>query len=166
MLLIDIGTHWASQVRRSASGRRRRRPTEVVVIPELAAYIGRPILSFTFDLEDSFLIGFISGGVIPIDALGSNIMNGAGGKSQGSNREVVKVPLELAVLEIQHNSSEILSANKMCRKRYLCRRRYICRNRLFFPPLEFKFSITLPQMLDSHSSFGGIVQPRYQKGQR
>ena len=62
-------------------------------------------------------------------------MNDAGVKSQGANREVVKVPLEFAVLETQDGSSKILLVGEMCWRRYLV-----------IPPLEFKLSPTLPQV--------------------
>ena len=62
-------------------------------------------------------------------------MNGAGVKSQGANREVVKVPLEFAVLETQDDSSKILLVGEMCGMRYLV-----------VPPLEFELSPTLPHV--------------------
>ena len=60
----------------------------------LVVYAGGPILPHTIDLED----GFLAGGIIVIDALGSNIMNNVGVKCQDTDRKVVKVPLEIAVL--------------------------------------------------------------------
>ena len=57
------------------------------------AYTGSPII--TFNVEDGILVGCI----VVIDALGSEFINCAVVKSQGSDREVVKVPLEIAVLE-------------------------------------------------------------------
>jgi len=99
------------------------------------AHVGSPILSHTLDLEDCFL----AGGIVVIDALGPKFINDAGAKSQSVNREVVKVPVESAVLETQDHSSEILSARKTYRKRYLV-----------VPPIECKLSPTLPQTLDSY----------------
>ncbi len=61
----------------------------------LAVYAGCPILPHTFNLED----GFLASGRIVIDTLEAKFMNDAGVKSQSANREVVKVPLEIAVLD-------------------------------------------------------------------
>jgi len=66
----------------------------------LVVYAGGPILPHTIDLEDCFLVL----GIIVIDALGSKFMKDAGVKSQSTDREVVKVPLEIAVLETQGDS--------------------------------------------------------------
>ena len=65
----------------------------------LVVYASGPILPHTIDLEDR-----IPAGGIAIDALGSNFMNDAGVKSQYTDREVVKVPLEIAVLETRGGS--------------------------------------------------------------
>ena len=70
----------------------------------LVAYTGSPILPHTFNLEN----GFPPGTIIFTDGLGSKFMSNAGVKSQGANREVVKVPLVSAVLETQGYPSEIL----------------------------------------------------------
>ena len=74
----------------------------------LVAYTGSPVLPHTLNLEDCFL----AGGIIVIDALGSKFMNNTGAQSRSANREVVKVPLESAVLETQGHSSEIPFASR------------------------------------------------------
>ena len=79
----------------------------------LVAYTGSPVLPHTFNLEDCFL----AGGIIVIDALGSKFMNNTGAQSRSASREVVKVPLESAVLsETQGHSSEIAFASRTYRK--------------------------------------------------
>ena len=54
-----------------------KRRTEVVIIHILVVYTASPILPHTFDLED----GFLAGGIVVIDALGSKFMNGASVKN-------------------------------------------------------------------------------------
>jgi len=130
-----------------------RRHTEVVIIHILVVYAGGPILPHTIDLED----GFLAGSIIVIDALGSKFMNDVVAKSQSANREVVKVALEITVLETQDDSGEIQFGGEMCRKRYLIVPPII------IPPLECKPSPTLPQISGSHSALGKTFKPRCHK---
>ena len=74
----------------------------------LAAYTGSPILPHTFDLED----GFLAGDSIFTYGLGSKFTTDGGVKRQRADREVVKVPLESAVLKTQDHSGEIIFVSK------------------------------------------------------
>jgi len=92
--------------------------------------MGSPVLPNAFNFED----GFLASGSIVVDTLKSKSMTDAGVNGESTDREVVKVPFEIAVLEVT-SSGEILLHNRMFRRRYL-----------IIPRLKGKLGPTLPQM--------------------
>jgi len=68
--LVDIGAHLGGSLGLTLGKWKRVRGqrTEVIIIHMLVVYVGCPILSYTFDLED----GFLAGGSIVIDTLEAN----------------------------------------------------------------------------------------------